>query len=131
MDRSMSKPTVAILGASADRTKFGNKAVRAHLTQGYDVYPVNPKGGVIEGLPVYRSLAEVPAGRLTRISVYLPPEIGRKVLPEIAARGCDELWLNPGSDSPELVEAARAAGLEPIVACSIVDLGVSPQQFGP
>ena len=45
----MAKPTVAILGASADRSKFGNKSVRAHAQAGYDVYPVNPKGGTIEG----------------------------------------------------------------------------------
>jgi uncharacterized protein len=125
----MSKPTVAILGASADPTKFGNKSVRAHLKQGYEVFPVNPKGGQIEGLTVYRSLAEVPGGRLTRISVYLPPAAGLALLPQIAERGCDELWLNPGAESAELVAAAEAAGLTPIVACSIVDLGVSPHEF--
>ena len=53
-------PTVAILGASADRSKYGNKSVRAHRKQGYDVYPVNPKGGEIDGLPVYQRLADVP-----------------------------------------------------------------------
>ena len=125
----MTKPTVAILGASAERSKFGNKSVRAHLQQGYEVYPVNPKGGEIEGLPVFKSLADVPVARLNRISVYLPPAVGLKLLPEIVAKGCDELWLNPGSDSDELVSAARAAGLDPIAACSIVDVGVSPHQL--
>ena len=122
----MSRPTVAILGASADRTKFGNKSVRAHLQQGYEVFPVNPKGGEIEGLKVSTSLPEIPGGKLKRISVYLPPAIGLKMLPEIAARGCEELWLNPGSDSPELISQAEALGLNVIVACSIVDLGVIP-----
>jgi hypothetical protein len=93
---------------------------------GYTVFPVNPKGGEIEGLPVYKTLAEVPAGKLDRISVYLPPAVGIKALDEIAARGCDELWLNPGSDSPEVVEKARSLGLNVIQACSIVDVGVSP-----
>ncbi|MEX2026029.1 MAG: CoA-binding protein [Pirellulaceae bacterium] len=122
-------PTVAILGASADRSKFGNKSIRAHQQQGFTVYPVNPKGGQIEGLTVYKSLAEVPAGNLDRISVYLPPPILMQVLPEIAARGAAELWLNPGSDSDEAVDAARNLGLNVIQACSIVDLGVSPAQF--
>ena len=126
----MSKPTVAILGASADREKFGNKSVRAHLQQGYDVYPVNPRGGEIEGLTVYKSLADVPVERLTRISVYLPPHIVLKMLDEIAAKGCDEFWLNPGSESDEVVAKARELGLDPIIACSIVDVGVSPHQFG-
>jgi uncharacterized protein len=125
-NQPQARPTVAILGASADRAKFGNKSVRAHLRQGYVVYPVNPKGGEIEGLAVYRTLAEVPVARLDRISVYLPPAAGLSVLPEIAAKECRELFLNPGSESPELIAAAEALGLEPIQACSIVDLGVSP-----
>ena len=123
-------PSVAILGASADRSKFGNKAVRAFLTQGYDVYPVNPKGGDVEGLPAYKSLAEIPAEvKLDRISVYLPPAIGLKTLPEIANRGCRELWLNPGSESDELVAAAEQQGLNVIQACSIVAIGVSPHNL--
>lgn len=124
----MSRLTVAVLGASADRSKYGNKSVRAHLKQGYDVFPVNPRGGEIEGLTVYRSLSEIPV-RINRISVYLPPAVGLIVLDEIAAKGCDELWLNPGSDSPEVVAKAQQLGLEPIIACSIVDLGISPNSL--
>jgi len=126
------KPTVAIVGASADRSKFGNKSVRAHMRQGYAVYPVNPKGGHIEGLTVYRSLSELPeaAKPLARVSVYLPPPVALTVLPEIAAVGCSELWLNPGSDSTEVVDKARELGLDPIVACSIVGVGMRPDELG-
>ena len=125
----MTKPTVAILGASSDRSKFGNKAVRAHLQQGYDVFPVNPRGGEIEGQTAYASLADVPVDRLTRVSVYLPPQIGLGILDEVAQKGCDELWLNPGSDSEEVVARARELGFDPIVACSIVDTGATPGEF--
>ena len=75
-------PTVAILGASADRSKFGNKSVRAHRQQGYTVYPVNPKADVIEGLKAFKSLAEIPPGKLDRISVYLPPQVGLGASPK-------------------------------------------------
>jgi uncharacterized protein len=122
-------PTVAIIGASADRNKFGTKSVRAHLSQGYEVFPINPKGGEIEGLKAYVRLADVPAARLDRISMYVSPAVGMTLLEEIAAKGCDELWLNPGSDSEELADAARGRGLNPIVACSIVDVGVSPHEL--
>jgi predicted CoA-binding protein len=124
-------PTVAILGASADRTKFGNKSVRAHLQRGYDVYPVNPKGGQIEGLHVYASLADVPVERLDRISVYLPPPVTLSALDDVAAKGCRELWLNPGAENDQVLEKARRLGLNPIAACSIVDLGISPHQLDP
>ena len=67
--------------------------------------------------------------KLDRISVYLPPAVGLKTLPEIAARGCDELWLNPGSESDELVAAAEKQGLNVIQACSIVAIGMSPHDL--
>ena len=123
------KPTIAILGASADASKFGNMAVRAYVRQGYEVFPVNPKGGMIEGLVVYQSLSDVPIAHLDRITVYLPPAIGLTLLEDIVAKGCDELWLNPGSEDDQLVQRAHELGLDPIIACSIVDLGISPHDL--
>jgi len=126
----MSQPTAIILGASSDRRKFGNKSVRAHLEQGYDVYPVNPKGGQIEGLTAYASLADVPIDRPNRISVYLPPHVGITLLEEIREKQADEVWFNPGSDSAQLLQRAEEVGLNVIQACSIVDVGVSPSALG-
>ncbi len=123
----MSQKTIAIIGASADRSKFGNKAVRAFVRQGYDVYPVNPKAALIEGLPVFSHIADVPV-RPNLISVYLPPPVLLKILPDIAARGCDELWLNPGTESAEVLAAAERLGLNVIQACSIVAIGLSPSE---
>jgi predicted CoA-binding protein len=117
---------VAIIGASNDRAKYGNKAVRAHLRQGYTVFPVNPKESQIEGQPAFKSISEIPV-RPQRVSVYLPPSIILKVLPEIAAKGCDELWLNPGTESDEVIAEAQRLGLNIVQACSIVDVGVSPE----
>ena len=125
----MSQPSGAIVGASSDREKYGNKAVRAFQKQGFTVYPVNPKGGEIEGLAAYTSLADIPAEKIDRISMYVPPAIGLRMLDEIAAIEFDELWLNPGSESEELIEAARAKGIETVVACSIVAVGESPADF--
>lgn len=124
----MSQPTVAVLGASSDRGKFGNIAVRAHLQQGYRVFPVNPKGGTIEGLETYRSLSDIPE-TLNRITVYLPPAVLVSTLDEIAATPHDELYLNPGTDAPEVLERATELGLDPIRACSVVDIGASPGDF--
>ena len=120
--------TVAILGASNDRSKFGNKAVRAFRQQGYTVYPVNPKETEIEGLPAFKSIADVP-GRPEMVSVYLAPAVVLKILPDIAAMGCDELWLNPGTDSEEVVAEAARLGLNIIRACSIVSVGVAPHSL--
>jgi len=120
--------SVAILGASNDPVKFGNQAVRAFQQQGYTVYPVNPKETLIESLPVFKSILDVPA-RPDMVSVYLPPPILLKILPDIAAKGCDELWLNPGTESGEVLAEARKLRLNVIQACSIVGIGVSPESL--
>src|SRR6187551_3436177 len=117
--------TIAIVGASNDRAKFGNKAVRAFQQQGYEVFPVNPKETEIEGLPAFGSIRDVPV-RPHLVSVYLPPPALIKVLPDIAARGCDELWLNPGTESAEVLATAAKLGLNVVQACSIIAVGVSP-----
>ena len=120
--------TIAIIGASADRSKFGNKAVRAFRQQGYTVYPVNPREAEIEGLPAFKSISDVPV-RPNLISVYLPPPVLLKVLPAIAAKGCDEFWLNPGTESDEVINEAEKLGLNIIQACSIVGIGMSPEDM--
>ncbi len=113
---------VAIIGASADRRKFGNKAVRAFLRQGYDVRPVHPTLATVEGLRAYRSVTDVP-GRIDLVSMYVPASVGLPLLEAIADRKPAELWVNPGAASPALLARARALGLEPILACSIMGIG--------
>src|SRR3954447_26927987 len=74
------RPRVAIVGASTDREKYGNKAVRAFRRAGYDVFPINPKAGQVEGLRAFASLDDLPVGRLERVSFYVPPAVGLGVL---------------------------------------------------
>lgn len=119
---------MAVIGASGNRQKFGNKAVRAFLQQGYTVYPVNPNEPEVEELATFKTIRDVPV-RPQMISVYVPPPIVLKVLPDIAARGCDELWLNPGTESEAVLAEAKRLGLNVIQACSIVAVGVSPARL--
>lgn len=121
-------PSIAIVGASTDRSKYGNKATRAFAQGGWTVYPVNPAVDMVEGLPAYKSLAEVPEP-IDRVSMYVPPAVGLKMLEDVAAKHPDEFFLNPGSESEALVEAAKAHGLTPIQACSIVNIGLRPDMF--
>jgi predicted CoA-binding protein len=117
--------TIAILGASTDRSKFGNKAVRGFVKQGFRVFPIHPKEPEIEGLTAYRSVLELPE-RPDRISVYVAPPVLLKLLPDIAAKGCDELWLNPGTESDEVLAEAARLSLPVIQACSLMAVGISP-----
>lgn len=123
----MSK-TIAIIGASADRKKYGNKAVRAFRDGGWIVYPVNAQSAEIEGLKAYPSIAEVPAP-VDRVSMYVPPSVGVTMLDAIAAKRPAEFFLNPGSESPELIAQAQRLGLNAINACSIVHIGLRPDMY--
>lgn len=124
----MSQSSVAVIGASRDRRKFGNKAVRAYLECGFTVFPINPNEATIEELPAYRSLEMIDAP-IDFVSLYVPPAVGLKLLPAIAAKQPKELWLNPGAESDELIEAAADLHLRTVVACSIVALGLTPAAF--
>ena len=120
--------TVAVIGASNDRAKFGNKAVRAFLQTGYTVFPVNPNETEVEGLPAFKSIKDVPE-RPEMVTVYVPPPVLVKLLPDIAQKGCEELWLNPGTESPEVLDEVERLGLNAIRACSILGVGVSPSSL--
>jgi len=116
---------VAVVGASSNRRKFGNRAVRAFREQGYTVVPINPHETEVEGLKAYASVLDVP-GTVDMVSVYVPPEIGMLVIEEIARKGIAEVWLNPGAESDALIARARALQIQPIVACSIMAIGENP-----
>jgi predicted CoA-binding protein len=120
----MSK-VVAVIGASNDRRKFGNRAVRAYLEQGYTVVPINPHEAEVEGLKAYRTIAEVPVA-VDLASFYVPPDVGVQVIDDVARKGIAEVWLNPGAESDELIARAKALSLRPIVACSIIAIGQNP-----
>lgn len=124
----MAKKSVVVIGASADRSKFSNKAVRAYLRQGWEVFPVNPRGGEIEGKAAYASVDQIPA-KIDRVTIYLPPHLGIQALPGIAQARPDEFFVNPGAESEALVAEAKRLGLNPILACSIVEIGASPGEF--
>jgi predicted CoA-binding protein len=116
---------VAIIGASSNPRKFGNRAVRAFLRQGYKVVPINPNEPEVEGLKTYASVLDVP-DPIDMATFYVPPEIGEKVMPEVARKKIPEVWLNPGAESDELIALARSLKVEPIVACSIIGIGENP-----
>ena len=119
---------VAVIGASRDRRKFGNKALRAFAHEGYTVVPINPHEREIEGHRAYATVLDVP-GTIDMATVYVPPGIGVGVMDELAEKKIGEVWLNPGADCPDVVERARQLGLKAIQACSIIGIGESPLSY--
>lgn len=126
----MTAPIAVIVGASRDRSKYGNISLQAHRAAGYRVIPVNPAGGVIEDLPAVTSLGQIADRPIQRVSLYVPPSIGVGLLEQIRSLDPAEVWLNPGAASPALIDQARRLGLRMVEGCSIVDAKLRPVRSG-
>ena len=120
--------TVAVIGASSNREKFGNKALRSFANQGYTVFPINPTETVVEGHPAFKSVLDVP-GAIDMATFYVPGSIGVQVLDDVATKGIPEVWLNPGADDRRVVEKAESLGLKTVRHCSIIAIGDSPARY--
>ena len=123
----MSK-TVAVVGASSSRAKFGNKALRAFLAEGYRVIPINPNEAEVEGLTTYASVLDVPE-RIDVATVYVQPDVTLRLLDEFATKGIPEVWINPGAEDDAVMASARQRGLPVYFACSIIGIGRNPSEF--
>jgi predicted CoA-binding protein len=118
----MTQGPYAVVGASADRAKFGNKVLRAYKSKGFTVYPVNPTAAEIEGLKAFPSLGalpETPRG----VSIITPPAVTERIVAEAADAGARFVWMQPGAESPEAIRVARERGLEVIAdgSCFLVE----------
>ena len=120
--------TVVIIGASSNRDKFGNKALRSFARQGYNVIPINPTEAEVEGHKAYASVLDVP-GTIDMATIYVPGAIGVQVMDDLAKKGIPEVWLNPGADDRQVVEKARSLGLKTVIHCSIIAIGDSPGRY--
>ena len=120
--------TVAVVGASNDRRKFGNKALRAFRAEGHTVVPINPHESEVEGVRAFPSVLDVP-GRIDMATVYVQPDVALRLLPEFEQKKIGEIWINPGAESDELMAEASRRRLNAIFACSIIGVGRSPSEF--
>ena len=120
--------TVAVIGASSNRDKFGNKALRAFAHKGYTVFPINSVETVVEGHPAFKSVLDVP-DPIDLATVYVPGAVGVGVMDDLAKKGIAEVWLNPGADDRQVVDKARELGLKTVRHCSIIAIGDSPARY--
>ena len=109
----MSRGPYAVVGASSDRSKYGNLVLRAYQQQGHEVYPINPRADAIEGLKAFPSLGALPI-QVRGVSIITPPAITERVVEEAAVAGAEFVWMQPGAESVEAIRKAEALGLKVI-----------------
>lgn len=122
--RFLAAGSFAVVGASSDRSKYGNKVLRCYQMNGYDVVPVNPRETLIEGVSCVKSVADLPE-RVESISVITPPQITEQVVEEAILKGIRNIWMQPGAESKKAVDRCREAGINVIAdgSCILVVLG--------
>jgi len=113
----------AVVGASTDRSKYGNKVLRVYLQNKRDVVPINPSAKEVEGLTAYPDLASVP-GTIDGVSIITQPTVTENVVSDALARGINNIWIQPGAESERAVQTAEDAGANVIAGgpCILVAL---------
>ncbi len=123
IDSFLASAAFAVAGASRDRTKYGNKVLRVYQQNGKRVVPVHPKEKEIEGLACVASVADLPP-EVKSLSVITPPPVTETIVEAAAAKGIENIWMQPGAESPAAIAAARAHGMNVIAdgTCILVVL---------
>jgi predicted CoA-binding protein len=110
----------AVVGASQDRNKFGNRIYRTLRDAGYVVYPVNPRGGEVEGAKAYPTLGELPQPPEV-IDLVVPPAVTEQVVKEAHQLGFGRIWMQPGAESEAAIAYCQEHGIEVVHhACAMV-----------
>ncbi len=124
IERFLAQSRFSVVGASADRAKYGNKVLRCYLQHGRDVRAVNPNETVVEGVPSVARLSDLDP-LPDAVSIITPPRVTERVVAEAASLGIGHLWMQPGAESAAAVRAARDAGINVISGgpCLLVVLG--------
>lgn len=124
IQRFLAAKEFAVVGASSDRSKYGNKVLRCYMQHGRSVTPIHPKETVVEGLKCVASLTAL-AKKDVAVSIITPPAITLKVVQEAVALGIQHIWMQPGAESAEAITLAEENGLNVIAGgpCLLVALG--------
>lgn len=124
IDQFLSSPAFGVVGASANRDKYGNKVLRCYLQNGRTVVPVNPKEQTIEGITSVATINDLPA-EVKSISMITPPAVTARLVPLAIEKGIESIWMQPGAEHPDAVALCRERGINVIAdgSCVLVVMG--------
>jgi predicted CoA-binding protein len=110
----------AVVGVSHDRSKFGYFVFRNLSDAGYTVYPINPKGGELQGSQVYPSLADLPEIPEV-VDLVVPPAVSEQIVEEAHRLGLSRIWMQPGAESEMAITYCREHDMQVVSgACATV-----------
>jgi len=113
----------AVVGVSRNPSKFGYIIYQDLKRKGYKVFPINPNAKMINGDKAYASLSELPI-QPDVVDMVVPPNVALDVVKECYKLGIQKVWLQPGSESDELIDYCYEHDLEVIYGmCVMVESG--------
>jgi predicted CoA-binding protein len=116
--------TIAMVGASADPTKFSYGVLRVLHETGYDMIPVNPAetGNEIRGLKCYESLSAIDRP-VDMVQIFRTSEAAYEVVEEAIRIGAKVIWMQLGVRNDDAARLAEAAGLKVVMnRCPKIEL---------
>lgn len=121
LDKFLEQEVFAVAGSFRNRSKYAYKVLLNLLERDKKVYPVNPKGGKVEGLDVYKSVKDIPR-QVEGVSIVTPPAVTEKVVRECAESGVGYVWMQPGAESEKAVQFCRDKGIEVIYRACLLQM---------
>jgi predicted CoA-binding protein len=123
IDRFLTAEAFGVAGASTNRDKYGNKCLRCFLQNNMKAVPINPRAEIIEGQACVASVSDLPP-EVKSLSIITPPKITEQVVEEAIAKGIENIWMQPGAESPKAVDRCEETGINVIAdgSCLLVVL---------
>ena len=113
------EPVWAVVGASNERYKYGNRIYRTLRGAGYTVYAVNNREKEVEGDTAYARLSDLPQVP-TVVDMVVPPAQAQGIVEEAKRVGATAIWFQPGSEDHRAIRWAKENGLDVIQDCILV-----------
>ena len=116
--------TIAIVGATDDVSKYGYRIYRDLKAKNFCVYPVNPNRLTVDGDETFKDIGAIPQSP-TIVNIVVPPEVTLNVLKQCLDLGLIDVWLQPGSEGPEVMEFLQEHGFNYLANACIMSLSSS------
>jgi uncharacterized protein len=118
---------LAVVGFSSNPKKFGNMIYKSLIEKGYKVYPINPKGGMINAVQCYANIASLPE-QVDGVIIVIKPLETEKVVQQALSEGIKRVWIQQGAESKEAIKYCEDNGIS-VVYKECIMMYTTPKAF--
>lgn len=104
---------LAVVGSFRSKNKFAYRILTDLMNKGYEVFPVNPLMGEVEGRVCYKTISDIP-GDVDVVNIVTPPSVTENILKECLQKKITRVWLQPGAESPAAIQFCHDNGIKVI-----------------